>query len=67
MYTVHSHSLLLNHLLTHSTLINLFIKFGLNIILLLPPLISIGFVPSTLRAYVWQILASTRKAYIFAW
>ena len=41
----------LTHSLTHSTLINLFIKVRLNT-LLLPPILSITFVPSALYAYV---------------
>ena len=51
--------------LTHSTLIKLFIKLALNA-LLLRPLLSIIFVSSAPCAYVWQILAGPRKAYIFA-
>ena len=47
-------------LLTHLTPINLFIKLAWNISLL-PPLLSIAFVPSASCTYVW----STRKAYIF--
>ena len=49
--------------LTHSTLIKLFIKLALNA-LLLRPLLSIIFVSSAPCAYVWQILAGPRKAYI---
>ena len=41
--------------LTHSSLINLFIKVRLNT-LLLPPSLSITFVPSAFYAYVWNIL-----------
>ena len=51
--------------LTHSILINLFIKVKLNT-LLLPPLLSITFVPSAFYAYVWHILEGTSKAYIFS-
>ena len=52
------------HSLTHSTLIYLFIKVGLNT-LLLPPLLRITFVPSAFSAYVGHILGGTSKAYIF--
>ena len=52
------------HLITHSILINLFIKVRLNT-LLLPPLLSITFVPSAFYAYVWNILEGTSKAYFF--
>ena len=55
----------LTHSLTHSILINLFIKVRLNT-LLLPPLLSITFVPSAFYAYVWHILEGTSKAYIFS-
>ena len=55
----------LDHSLTHSILINLFIKVRLNT-LLLPPLLSITFVPSAFYAYVWHILEGTSKAYIFS-
>ena len=55
----------LDHSLTHSILINLFIKVKLNT-LILPPLLSITFVPSTFYAYVWHILEGTSKAYIFS-
>ena len=55
----------LTHSLTHSILINLFIKVKLNT-LLLPPLLSITFVPSAFYAYVWHILEGTSKAYIFS-
>ena len=48
----------LTHSLTHSILINLFIKVRLNT-LLLPPLLSITFVPSAFYAYVWHILENT--------
>ena len=51
--------------LTHSILINLFIKVKLNT-LLLPPLLSITFVPSAFYTYVWHILEGTRKGYIFS-
>ena len=54
----------LDHSLTHSILIDLFIKVRLNT-LLLPPLVSITFVPSAFNAYVWRILEGTGKAYIF--
>ena len=53
----------LTHSLTHSILINLFIKVRLNT-LLLPPLLSITFVPSAFYAYVWHILEGISKAYI---
>ena len=53
-----------DHSLTHSILINLFIKVRLNT-LLLPPLLSITFVSSTFYAYVRHNLEGTRKAYIF--
>ena len=48
----------LTHSLTHSILINLFITVGLNT-LLLPPLLSITFVPSAFYLYVWHILEGT--------
>ena len=51
--------------LTHSILINLFIKVRLNT-LLLSPLLSIAFVPRAFYAYVWNILEGTSKAYIFS-
>ena len=52
--------------LTHSLdSINLFIKVKLNT-LLLPPLLSITFVPGAFYAYVWHILEGTSKAYIFS-
>ena len=54
----------LDHSLTHSILIYLFIKVGLNT-LLLPPLLRITFVPSAFCAYVGHILRGTSKAYIF--
>ena len=54
----------LTHSLTHSILINLFIKIRLNTVLL-PPFLSITFVPSALYAYVWHILDGASKAYIF--
>ena len=54
-----------NHSLTHSILINLFINVRLNT-LLLPPLLSITFVPSAFCAYVWHIVEGTSKAYIFS-
>ena len=50
----------LDHLLTHSILINLFIKVRLNT-LLLPPLLSIAFFPSAFYVYVWNILEGTSK------
>ena len=52
------------HSITHSILINLFIKVRLNT-LLLPPLLSITFVPSAFCAYVWNILKGTSKANFF--
>ena len=55
----------LTHSLTLSILINLFIKVRLNT-LLLPPLLSITFVPSAFYAYVWHILEGTSKGYIFS-
>ena len=55
----------LDHSLTHSILINLFIKVRLNT-LLLPPLLSITFVPSAFYAYVWNILEGTSKANFFS-
>ena len=58
-------NLSLTHSLTHSILINLFINVGLNT-LLLPPLLSITFVPSAFCAYVGHILGGTIKAYIFS-
>ena len=54
----------LTHSLTHSILINLFIKVRLDI-LLLPPLLSITFVPSAFDVYVWNILEGTTKANFF--
>ena len=51
--------------LTHSILINLFIKVKLNT-LLLPPLLSITFVPSAFYTYVWHILEGTSKGCIFS-
>ena len=50
----------LTHSLTHSILINLFIKGRLNT-LLLPPLLSITFIPSAFYVYVWNILEGTSK------
>ena len=54
--------------LTHSILINLVIKVGLNT-LLLPPLLSTTFVPSAFYAYVWHILEGTsnlvRRTFFF--
>ena len=50
--------------LTHSILINLFIKVRLNT-LLLPPLLSITFFPSAFYVYVWNILEGTSKANFF--
>ena len=55
----------LTHSLTHSILINLFIKVRLNT-LLLPPLLSITFVPSAFYPYVWNILEGTSKANFFS-
>ena len=54
----------LTHSLTYSILINLFIKVRLNA-LLLPPLLSITFVPSAFYAYVWNTLEGTSKANFF--
>ena len=50
----------LTHSLTHSILINLFIKVRLNT-LLLPPLISITFVPSAVYAYSRLLITRTFK------
>ena len=55
----------LDHSLTHSILINLFIKVRLNT-LLLPPLLSITFFPSAFYVYVWNILEGTSKANFFS-
>ena len=55
----------LDHSLTHSILINLFIKVKLNT-LLLPPLLRITFVPSAFYTYVWHILGGTSKGDIFS-
>ena len=57
----------LDHSLTHSLTIpiNLFIKVRLNT-LLLPPLLSITFVPSAFYVYVWNILEGTSKANFFS-
>ena len=55
----------LTHSFTHSIVINLFIQVLLNT-LLLPPLLSITFVPSAFYPYVWHILEGTGKAYIFS-
>ena len=60
----HSFTHSLTHSLTHSILINLFIKVRLNT-LLLPPLLSITFVPSAFYAYVWNTLEGTSKANFF--
>ena len=49
----------------NSTLVNLFIKRGLNDLLQPPPL-SIAIFPSALCAYVWQILALERLTSVFA-
>ena len=57
--------MVLDHSLFHSILINLFIKVRLNT-LLLPPLLSITFVPSAFYAYVWNILEGTSKANFFS-
>ena len=54
----------LTHSLTHSIFINLFIIVRFNA-LLLPPLLSITFVPSAFYAYVWNILEGTSKANFF--
>ena len=56
--------MVLDHSLFHSILINLFIKVRLNT-LLLPPLLSITFVPSAFYTYVWNILEGTTKANFF--
>ena len=50
----------LAHSLTHSILINFLIKVKLSN-LLLPPLLSITFVPSAFYAHVWHILEGTSK------
>ena len=50
--------------LDHSILINLFIKVGLNIFFLLPPLRSIVFVQGCSRVFRKGSLGGTRKAYI---
>ena len=55
----------LTHSLNHSILIDLFIKVRLNTSLL-PPLLSITFVPSAFYAYVWNILEGTSKANFFS-
>ena len=60
----HSLTHSLTRSLTHSILINLFNKVRLNT-LLLPPLLSITFVPSAFYAYVWNILEGTSKAHSF--
>ena len=52
------------HSITQSILINLFVKVRLNT-LLLPPLLSITFVPTAFYAYVWNILEGTSKANFF--
>ena len=57
--------LALTHSLTHSILINLFIKVRLNT-LLLPPLLSITFFPSAFHVHVWNILEDTSKANFFS-
>ena len=57
--------MVLDHSLFHSILISLFIKVRLNT-LLLPPLLSITFVPSAFYAYVWNILEDITKANFFA-
>ena len=57
--------IVLDQSLTHSILINLFITVRLNT-LLLPPLLSITFVPSAFYAYVWRILKGTGKAHIYS-
>ena len=54
----------LTHSLTHLIFINLFIKVRLNT-LLLPPLLSITFVPTAFYAYVWNILEGTSLANFF--
>ena len=50
---------------SNGTLINLFIKVGLNIFFL-PPLLSIVFVQGCSRVFRKGSLGRTRKAYIFA-
>ena len=55
----------LTHSLTHSILINLFIKVWLNT-LLLPPLLSVTFFPSAFYVYVWNILEGISKAKFFS-
>ena len=55
----------LDHSLTHSILINLFIKVRLNT-LLLPPFLSITFFPSAFYVYVWNFLEGTSKANAFS-
>ena len=55
----------ITHSLTHSILINLFIKGRLNT-LLLPPLLSITFIPSAFYVYVWNNLEGTSKANFFS-
>ena len=54
----------LDHSLTHSILINLFMKVRLNT-LLLPALLSTTFVPSAFYVYVWNILEGTSQANFF--
>ena len=54
----------LTHSLTDSIFINLFIKVRLNT-LLLPPWLSITFIPSAFYAYVWNILEGTIKVNFF--
>ena len=54
----------LDHSLTHSIFINLFIKVRLNT-LLLPPWLSITFIPSAFYTYVWNILEGTIKVNFF--
>ena len=46
----------ITHPLTHLILINIFIKVGLNILFLQPPLLSIIFVPSNFYSYVCEVL-----------
>ena len=59
-------SMALDHWITHSILINLFIKPGLNNFLL-PPLLSIVFVEGcSMMVFRKRSLGGARKAYIFA-
>ena len=60
-----SESMALDHWITHSILINLFIKPGLNNFLL-PPLLSIIFVQGCSMVFTKGSLGGTRKAYILS-